>query len=343
MAGWYLSVQARQALRTTRSLARGRRAVGSADPLLVAILGQWDDEQAAGPALLRACGMTADQASQLAATLLPTEPAEAAVPEAEPRITGTLRFVLDQAYRIAAEARAPYVGTEHLVVAVLWQDTFIGAHELRRLGVSHARAAEQLATLPHHERAEQTDPLEEVEVPTPAVARLGELARQQAEQHPIEGDGRISTLHHLLALLVPKSAAGRLLRELGVGYDEVVRHIEAEGARRVAGEDWRPEEHRLEGWEEFRVTDQQHEVIRGRFHAVNKERGGSESGSCSVRTSTTRNGRWCGSTPVSRAWTHAGCSTACSTKYRDDAPLIDSPADSELEPELVRAGSARRQ
>jgi ATP-dependent Clp protease ATP-binding subunit ClpA len=273
MAGWYLSVQARQALRTTRSLARGRRAVGSADPLLVAILGQWDDEQAAGPALLRACGMTADQASQLAATLLPTEPAEAAVPEAEPRIIGTLRFVLDQAYRIAAEARAPYVGTEHLVVAILWQDTFIGAHELRRLGVSHARAAEQLATLPHHERAEQTDPLEEVEVPTPAVARLGELARQQAEQHPIEGDGRISTLHHLLALLVPKSAAGRLLRELGVGYDEVVRHIEAEGARRVAGEDWRPEEHRLEGWEEFRVTDQQHEVIRGRFHAVNKELG----------------------------------------------------------------------
>jgi hypothetical protein len=46
---------------------------------------------------------------------------------------------------------------------------------------------------------------------------------------------------------------------------------------------------------------------------------------------------------VSRVWTHAGCSTACSTKYRDDAPLIDSPADSELEPELVRAGSAPRQ
>ena len=27
------------------------------------------------------------------------------------------------------------------------------------------------------------------------------------------------------------------------------------------------------GWEEFRVTDQQHDVIRGRFHAVNKELG----------------------------------------------------------------------
>ena len=273
MDGWQLSEQAREALRTARDLARGRRAPGSADPLLVAILGQWDDERAGGPALLRACGVNAGQAGRLAATLLPAEPDGAAVPEAEPRVIGGLRFVVDQAYRIAAGAGAPYVGTEHLVVAILWEDTFVGAHELRRLGVSHARAAELLTTLPHSERAERIDPLEEAEVPTPAVARLGELARQQAGQHPIEGDGRVSTLHHLLALMVPRSAAGQLLRELGVGYDEVVRRIEAEGARRVADEDWRPEEHRLEGWEEFRVTDQQHEVIRHRFHEVNRDLG----------------------------------------------------------------------
>src|SRR5829696_5545552 len=273
MVGWHLSEQAREALRTARGLARGRRAVGSADPLLVAILGQWDDEHAGGPALLRACGLTAERASHVAAMLLPAEPPGATVPEAEPRVIGTLRFVVDQAERIAAEARAPYVGTEHLVVAMLWDDTYIGAHELRRLGVSYARVAEQLATLPHHERAEQIDPLAEVEVPTPAVARVGELARQQAEQHPIEGDGRISTLHHLLALLVPRSAAGGLLRELGVTYEEVVRRIEEGGARRVAVEDRRPEEHRLEGWVEFRVTDQQYEVIRGRFHEVNKDLG----------------------------------------------------------------------
>jgi ATP-dependent Clp protease ATP-binding subunit ClpA len=274
MAGWHLSEQAREALRTARDLARGRRAAGSPDPLLVAILGQWDDERAGGPALLRACGMTAEQASRLAATLLPAEPAGAAVPEAEPRVIGGLRFVVDQADRIAAEARASYVGTEHLVVAMLWQDTFVGAHELRRLGVSYARAAEQLTALPQRERAERIDPLEEAEVPTPAVAMLGELARQQAGQHPAEGDGRVSSLHHLLALLMlPRSAADRLLRELGVGYEDVVRHIEAEGARRVAGDDWRPEEHPLEGWEEFRVSDQQHEVIRSRFHEVNKELG----------------------------------------------------------------------
>jgi ATP-dependent Clp protease ATP-binding subunit ClpA len=157
---------------------------------------------------------------------------------------------------------------------MLWNDSFIGAHELRRLGVSYARAVEQLAALPATERAERIDPLEAVEVPTPAAARLEELARQQAEQHPIEGDGRISTLHHLLALLMlPRSAARRLLRELGVSYEEVTRRIAEEGAQRVAGEDWRPEEHPLEGWEEFRVTDQEYEVVRGRFHAVNKELG----------------------------------------------------------------------
>jgi hypothetical protein len=38
----------------------------------------------------------------------------------------------------------------------------------------------------------------------------------------------------------------------------------------VAAEDWRPDEHPLEGWEEFRVTDRQDEVIRGRFHTVNE-------------------------------------------------------------------------
>jgi hypothetical protein len=45
--------------------------------------------------------------------------------------------------------------------------------------------------------------------------------------------------------MVPRSAAGRLLRELGVGYEEVVRRIAEEGTRRVVAEDWRPEEHRL--------------------------------------------------------------------------------------------------
>jgi hypothetical protein len=214
MVGWHLSEQAREALRTARTLAgeRGNPAPGSAALLLAAILGQWDDQHAGGPALLRACGLSAQQARQLTAELLPADrdpkaPASAALPY----LVGSLRFVVDQAYRIAGEARAPYVGTEHLVVAMLWQDA---ADELRRHGVSYAQAAQQLAALPPTEQVvagHEIDPLEAV--PTPAVARLHELARQQAEQHP--GDGRISTLHYLLALAMFPTAASKLLGELG--------------------------------------------------------------------------------------------------------------------------------
>jgi hypothetical protein len=274
MAGWHLSEQARQALRTARDLARGWRARGSSDPLLVAILGQWDDERAGGPALLRACGLTAEQAGQVAATLVSVHDTGPGDPGTEPRVVGELRFVLDQAERIAAEAGAAYIGTEHLVVAMLWEDSFIGARELRRHGVGYAQALDHLADLPATEQDGAIDPLEELEVPTPAAARLGELARQMAEQHPVEGDGRVTTLHHLLALLmVPGSGGRRLLTELGLDLEEVVQRIEEEGPRRVAGEDWRPPELPVEGWEEFRVTDRQNEDIRRRFHAVNKQLG----------------------------------------------------------------------
>jgi hypothetical protein len=58
--------------------------------------------------------------------------------------TAALRFTLAQASRIATQAHAPYVGTEHLVAAMLWEDHGGG---LRRQGVGYAQAAEQLATL----------------------------------------------------------------------------------------------------------------------------------------------------------------------------------------------------
>lgn len=272
MVGWHLSEQAREALRTARTLAgeRGNPAPGSVDLLLAAILGQWDDQHAAGAALLRACGLTAEQARQLAATLLSADrDPKAAASAAQPYLIGSLRFVVDQADRIAGEARAPYVGTEHLVVAMLWQDT---ADELRRHGVSYAQAAQQLATLPPTEQVvagQEIDPLEAV--PTPAVARLHELARQQGLQHPTQGDGRVSTLHYLLALAMLPTAANKLLGELGVSYQTVVERLTQEGAHLVEADDWRPQELPVEGWEEFRVTGQQQEVIRSRFNDVAKE------------------------------------------------------------------------
>jgi ATP-dependent Clp protease ATP-binding subunit ClpA len=274
MADWYLSEQARRALRTARALAGERRHTALGPPhLLAAVLRQWDDQHAAGPALLRTCGLTAEQATDLIADLVAAygHP-EAATPATEPRPNPALRFMLAHAHRIAAQAHAPYVGTEHLVLAALWLDYSGG---LRRQGIVYQQAAEQLATLPHTEQVVEDvaiEPLKAVEAPTPAAAGLAELARQQAEQHPIEGDGRVSTLHHLLALLM-HGGAGRLLGELGVSYNAVVERLAADGAGLVEADDWRSEEGPLEGWERFDVTPQQWEVIHPRVGGVLVEEG----------------------------------------------------------------------
>jgi ATP-dependent Clp protease ATP-binding subunit ClpA len=249
MAGWYLSERACKAVRDARGMARALQHTALGPPhLLAAILQQWDDQHAGGPALLRACGLTADQATDLTARLVAAydhpEAATPAVPVAGPRPNPALRFLLAHAHRIAAQARAPYVGTEHLVLAALWLDYGGG---LRRQGIGYQQAAEQLATLPRTERTVEDlaiEPLEAVAVPTPAAAALAELARQQAEQHPIEGDGRVSTLHHLLALLM-HGGAGRLLGELGVSYNAVVERLAADGAGLIEADDQRPDEEPL--------------------------------------------------------------------------------------------------
>jgi len=147
-------------------------------------VGQWDDGHAGGPALLRACGLTAEQATEHTTTLLHTYDDPEQVAAAEPPPNPALRFMLTQAHRIATETRSPYVGTEHLVIAMLWLDYGDG---LRRRGISYAQAAEQLATLPHTEKAsdeEAIEPLAAVAVPTPAAAELAELAASKPSSTP---------------------------------------------------------------------------------------------------------------------------------------------------------------
>jgi ATP-dependent Clp protease ATP-binding subunit ClpA len=175
-----------------------------------------------------------------------------------------LRVMLAQASRIAVQARAPYVGTEHLVVAAFWADY---AQPLRLQGITYTQVTQQLTTLP---RTEQTvddgaiEPLTAVAVPTPAAANLADTARQLAELHPVQGDRRVSTLHHLLALS-RHTAAATLLGELGISYRVLVERLAADGARLVEADDQRPEEPPLEGWEAFEVTPQEHETITGRL------------------------------------------------------------------------------
>ena len=83
MVDWYFS----HALRTTRTLARERhhRALGPPH-LLAAILRQWDDERAGGPALLRGCGLTAEQAAEHTAMLHDYDSPEAPAGPTEPLV-----------------------------------------------------------------------------------------------------------------------------------------------------------------------------------------------------------------------------------------------------------------
>jgi hypothetical protein len=221
----------------------------------------------AGPALLRACGVTDEQARTLTADL-PYQPPrlEVPTPAREPQPNPALRLVLAHAYRIAFEAHDQYVGTEHLVVAMLWRDV---ARQLRRLEMSCEQAAHQLADLPRTERAAAAgaiEALEAVAVPTPAAAGLAELTRQQAEQHPIGDDRRVSTAHYLLGLLM-LTGAGELLGELGVTRQAILERISANGGRVLERDDWRLELP-IDGWEQFRVTHAEFEVIQARLGDV---------------------------------------------------------------------------
>jgi ATP-dependent Clp protease ATP-binding subunit ClpA len=256
MTDWYLSEQARDAVRGALELAREHRHwwLGP-DHLLAAILRRWDDEDVGGIALLRACGLTDAEVPRLVTDLLHRNDG-AAGPEggagpAGPPPNPAMRFALAQALRIAVEAGDAYVGTEHLVLALLWEDS---AGELRMHGVSWAGAAEQLATLPRVERPAADDvalePLAAVAKPTPAAARVAALAAQQASQHPIEGDDHVSTLHYLLALCVSGTAAASVLAELGVTYPAVVARLEAEGPG-LLRRDARRDELPLDGWTRF--------------------------------------------------------------------------------------------
>jgi hypothetical protein len=75
----------------------------------------------------------------------------------------------------------------------------------------------------------------------PPLCELG-----AATPHPI--DGRISTLHHLLALW-GEGGAGEVLSELGITYKALLDRLATEGTRLIEADDWRPDEQPLEGWD----------------------------------------------------------------------------------------------
>ncbi len=272
MTGWYLSAQGCKALHIARELGREHGHLNTAH-LLAAILALWDDEHAGGPALLRACGISAEQAVEVATALIADYPQPEGPSGQEqatgPEFTQPAQFALEHAFRIAAATHDSYVGTEHLLVAMFWHDN---AQELRRLGIDYAQVAKQLTTLPRTERpgpmaSIAPEPLSALPVPTTAAVEVAVWARSHAERHPIEveGEQRLSSLHYLRAVS-GSGAAHRFLIEADLNASKIEQRLADPEvpARLIRFDDREPSEMSLDGWEEFEITAEQHEVLRSR-------------------------------------------------------------------------------
>src|SRR6266702_2183211 len=229
MTGWYLSAQGCKALHIARELGREHGHLNTAH-LLAAILALWDDEHAGGPALLRACGISAEQAVEVATALIADYPQPEGPSGQEqatgPEFTQPAQFALEHAFRIAAATHDSYVGTEHLLVAMFWHDN---AQELRRLGIDYAQVAKQLTTLPRTERpgpmaSIAPEPLSALPVPTTAAVEVAVWARSHAERHPIEHEGRRSRALGVIRPLWPQGVRYGIADDLGGAHHRV--HIQ---------------------------------------------------------------------------------------------------------------------
>ena len=233
---------------------RGQRAAGSADPLLVAILGLWDTASWRAGA---AAGLRADvRAGQ------PAPPPWWLPRWRRLRTRSVMGGCRCWTRPTACPARpSALFGTEHLVVAMLWGDSFIGPTSQRRLGVSDTMAAEQLP---------------------PCLTASGARSirwrrwrcRPRRPWHPGRSThrGRRASAPPPLALGPPAACRA--------GGDRAPRSTGSRAGRSSGS------------------PDQQHEVIRGRFHAVNKELG--RRGSRHVRQEPRRPGLVAGADPPRR-------------------------------------------
>ena len=131
------------------------------------------------------------------------------------RWTPAANDALDQAGEQARRLGHAYVGTEHVVLALVLAEHGIAGEVLRALGVSGDR---MLATSCMQTGADQHDPRDPLSV-MPRLKQALERGR-----HVADGLGvRLADTEHLLAgiLAVPDCMAVEILRRLGVSADDV--------------------------------------------------------------------------------------------------------------------------
>lgn len=126
--------------------------------------------------------------------------------------TSECNSALNNARQAAKNFRHEYIGTEHLLLGVLYDDLTDAAELLVRLGVSPASVR---AEIRKYVQEGKDTPAEPEKLPfTPRAKRVVEIASEYIAEHEITG---IGTCELLIALLLENEGiAAQVLRDLGV-------------------------------------------------------------------------------------------------------------------------------
>lgn len=189
--------------------------VGTEHALLV-LTKPYPDNTAAAQHILRQLGVAEAVIRSDVLKILP--PHEAASKAGEPQPTPRLQYVLTRSAQLAAAIGHTHIGTEHLLLGLLWEEKGIASQVLRDHGVTFNAILERVR------RQQRTDETVSPERQWPLVpvtsgaAYIPELAHQQAMQNGAAG--RVGTQHYLLALLMDSDGlAAKALESFGITYE----------------------------------------------------------------------------------------------------------------------------
>jgi len=134
--------------------------------------------------------------------------------------------ILKLAKEIAAEYRQRYVGTEHLLLAILREGTGSAADILQDHGVDDEQARQEIDKL-LRARMQETWVLGRV----PGSPHFRDVLSRAAQEARGAGNWQIGSIHLLLGLLAEKGSVGHnALRAMDITTDTVRRHLLQAGA-----------------------------------------------------------------------------------------------------------------
>lgn len=138
--------------------------------------------------------------------------------------------ILTLAREAAREYGQGYVGTEHLLLAILREGTGLGAQILLENGATEERVKSMIDDI-IKERLQETWVFGRL----PGTRHYRDVLSKAAEAAKGRGTWQICSLHLLVALLNERESTGyRVLQTLGISHDTIRQFIARETAAQMA-------------------------------------------------------------------------------------------------------------